>query len=29
VVGSCEHGNDLLGSVKCEEFDYLLKREFS
>jgi hypothetical protein len=21
VVGSCEHGNDPSGSIKCREFD--------
>jgi hypothetical protein len=23
MVGSCEHGNELLGSVRGQEFDYL------
>jgi hypothetical protein len=25
VVGSCEHGNELSGSIKGEEFDNWLK----
>ena len=23
VAGSCEHGNETLGSIKCREFDWL------
>jgi hypothetical protein len=29
VVGSCEHGNEPLGSVKCGKFDSLSDISFS